>query len=363
MKKLNILFLSKLSGKLVGGPSNSVPAQINAQSKIDNVFWYNMNEIKLDSWIDIGCKNIKDYPSGKLSDLPKPFDNPDLVVIEEFYSYPFSKIIRDIQRKKIPYVIIPRSQMTIQGQKKKPLKKMIGNILYFNSFARKATAIQYLTKQEKIDSEKQWKKPCFIIPNGTCEKKNIKNSFSSGEIKAVYIARYEKYQKGLDILLEAIGKTQNILRKNKFQLEMYGVDQGNTVQELKVMLDNLKINDLVSINGSILGKQKQKKLLESDLFILTSRFEGMPMGLIEALSYGLPVLVTKGSNMKDEIEKYDAGWTAENTIESVSKSLRKMISEMFRCRVKGKNARELSKNYSWTQIADKTHNIYKELLK
>lgn len=363
MKKLNILFLSKLSGKLVGGPSNSVPAQINAQRKIDNVFWYNMNEIKLDSWVDIGCKNIKDYPSGKLSDLPKPFDNPDLGVIEEFYRYPFSSIVKEIQRKKIPYIIIPRSQMTEQAQKKKFLKKFVCNLLYFNSFAKKATAIQYLSKQEKLESEKRWKTKSFIVPNGSELKDKTKVKFSSDKIKAVYIGRYEKYQKGLDILLEAIGKTQDILRKNKFHLEMYGVDQGNTVQELKNMLDNLKINDLVSINGSILGEEKKEKLLESDLFILSLRFEGMPMGLIEALSYGLPVIVTTGSNMRDEIEEYDAGWTADNTIDDFTKVLNRVIDEISTIKIKGQNAIKLSKNYNWDCIARKSHAEYEKLLK
>ena len=37
---MNVLYISKLTGNLFAGPNNSVPAQIKAQSKIDNVFWY-----------------------------------------------------------------------------------------------------------------------------------------------------------------------------------------------------------------------------------------------------------------------------------------------------------------------------------
>ena len=40
---MNVLYISKLTGNLFAGPNNSVPAQIKAQSKIDNVFWYNLN--------------------------------------------------------------------------------------------------------------------------------------------------------------------------------------------------------------------------------------------------------------------------------------------------------------------------------
>ena len=43
---MNILFISKLSGNLWAGPNNSIPAQVKAQSRIDNVFWYNLNNTK-----------------------------------------------------------------------------------------------------------------------------------------------------------------------------------------------------------------------------------------------------------------------------------------------------------------------------
>jgi len=49
------------------------------------------------------------------------------------------------------------------------------------------------------------------------------------------------------------------------------------------------LQNVVYINDGIFDDEKEKKQLESDFFILTSRFEGHPMGLIEALSYGLRV--------------------------------------------------------------------------
>ena len=131
---MNVLYISNLTGNLFAGPNNSVPAQIKAQSKRDNVFWYNINDIKREEWKEINCYNLKDYPSGRLKDLPKPFNKPDIAVIEEFYCFPFCKIIKDINENKIPYIIIPRSELTKKAQKRKRVKKFIGNICYFKKF-------------------------------------------------------------------------------------------------------------------------------------------------------------------------------------------------------------------------------------
>ena len=162
-ENMNVLYISNLTGNLFAGPNNSVPAQIKAQSKRDNVFWYNINDIKREEWKEINCYNLKDYPSGRLKDLPKPFNKPDIAVIEEFYCFPFCKIIKDINENNIPYIIIPRSELTKKAQKRKRVKKFIGNICYFKKMANNASAIQFLSKQEKVDSGDKWNQICKII--------------------------------------------------------------------------------------------------------------------------------------------------------------------------------------------------------
>ena len=359
---MNILYLSNLTGNLFAGPNNSVPAQIKAQSRIDNTFWYNINNVKRDEWKELNCFNLIDYPTGRLKDLPKPFNKPDIIVIEEFYCFPFCKLIKDAIKSKIPYVIIPRSELTRKAQKKKYLKKHLGNIVYFMKMAQKAAAIQFLSLQEKIDTSKHWNKNYIIIPNGIDISNSKKEKFSKNEIRATYIGRYEVYQKGLDILLEAIANTQDILRQNKFVLNMYGVDQEGTIKFLKNKIMEYKISDLININKAVFGDEKKKIILKSDVFVLTSRFEGMPMGLIEALSYGIPCVVTKGTNMAKEINTCNAGWTSDNTVEDLEDAIRKMVSDKERFEIIGNNAHKLSLAYSWKQIAEKTHKEFEKIV-
>ena len=357
---MNILFISNLSGNLFAGPNNSVPAQIQAQKKIDNVFWYNLNNIKREEWIDIGCFNLNDYPTGRLLDLPEPFSNPDIAVIEEFYCFPFCRIIKDIQRKGIPYVIVPRSEMTEQAQKKKRYKKIVGNILYFNKFARKAAAIQYLSKQEMLESCSQWGNKYHIIPNGI-DVKTTNKKFSQTGIKAIYIGRYDKYQKGLDLLLDSISEMKDALRNSGFILDMYGVDQDGTMSYINSCLDTFQICDIVHVNGPVFGEEKKRILIDADVFFLTSRFEGMPMGLIEALSYGLPALVTTGTNMAEEIRNTYSGWASSNTTDGITDSIKKMLIDRSQFEMISNNCVKLAQQFSWDSIALKSHRMYEEI--
>ena len=360
---MNILYISNLSGNLFAGPNNSVPAQVRAQETIDNVLWYNINHVKRDAWDSANCKNLDDFSPAALDSLPAPFNRPDIAVVEELYCYPFSKIIKDLFKNNIPYIIVPRSELTKQAQKKKGLKKKIANALFFSRMIKRATAIQFLTKAEHRDSGDKWNKNMFVIPNGI-DLPNIQHPpFHENRVVASYIGRYELYQKGLDILLNAISIAKNELRKANFILYMYGVDQNDTIQELKRLINKNNIEDLVSINDAVYGADKAEVLVNSDVFIMSSRFEGMPMGMIEALAYGVPCVATEGTNLVADIKEYKAGWISQSNQKDLAEALIKCVEEQRCYKEISERAVSLAKEFSWTHIAQETHAILGRLIR
>ena len=60
------------------------------------------------------------------------------------------------------------------------------------------------------------------------------------------------------------------------------------------------------------------------------------MGLLEALSYGLPCLVTTGTNMAEEIKEADAGWTSDISVDGISEALKSLLREKGNHSEKGK---------------------------
>lgn len=358
---MNIIFISHLSGNLSAGPCWSVPARVKAQSKIDNVYWLNWGNAELKHWNETGVfHKFVNFSHFKLQHLPAPFNRPDFVVFEGFYSLHSAKFARQLEKTGISYIINPRGSLTKQARNNgSKWKKKIGHIFYFDRFVNRAASIQFLTKQECRDSIFGCKR-YFILPNGFNTPILTKSSFSKVSIKIVFIGRIDIYHKGLDILVGACSSIVDVLRESNVSFEIYG-PLNDDVEQLKILLEEMNLNNMFEFKGEISGKDKERVLLNADIFILTSRFEGHPMGLIEALAYGLPAVVTVGTNMKDEIEKANAGWACETSIESVRKGLLEMISDKDNFEIKSVNAANLAKEYNWDVLANRLHEELKRL--
>ena len=104
-------------------------------------------------------------------------------------------------------------------------------------------------------------------------------------------------------------------------------------------------------------------MLESDVFIQTSRFEGMPLGILEALSYGIPCLITEGTTLT-EFVKQEAGWSCETDAKSISLTIKKAIEEKRLLNQKSQCAKNICEKYfSWENVSRSTLEEYVKIIK
>lgn len=360
---MNILYISHLNTNVAAGPNWSVPASVNAQSKIDNVLWINTTDVTMEHWKSIRAfHNKMEYGGLHLNLFPEPFTKPDIVVFEGFNFIDFVFFSKELNKKKVPYVIIPRGSLTYEAlHNHSHIKKKIAHFLFLNSFVKKARAIQYLTSGEEESSKRTFKTQSFVIPNGFDTPSIQKVDFSNNAIKAIFIGRLDMYHKGIDLLLDAITQIKNKLEDVGFHLSIHGPRRYD-YYKIGEEINRLGINSVVTLKDEISGKEKEKELMQSDLFVMTSRLEGHPMGLIEALSYGIPCFVSRGTNMLDEVSNSNAGWTCEVTTDEIRDSLLKIIEEKDLLSQKGENALSLSKKYQWEKLAEQFHKAVESIL-
>lgn len=95
-------------------------------------------------------------------------------------------------------------------------------------------------------------------------------------------------QKGIFDLVSTIAENKASLR-NKMILSIGGL--GKTTQ-LTEYIEEHKISDIVKYKGWVAGKEKIEMLNSSDVFILPSYTEGIPISILEAMSYNLAIIST-----------------------------------------------------------------------
>lgn len=101
--------------------------------------------------------------------------------------------------------------------------------------------------------------------------------------------------KGVPELLQAMKMLDDRLDK-AYQLFLYGKDLEGNLEE---QIDRLQLKDRVLYKGWINPEQRDMALRNATLSVLPSHFEGLSMSVIEAMSYGVPVVTTNISTMPE----------------------------------------------------------------
>jgi glycosyltransferase involved in cell wall biosynthesis len=123
------------------------------------------------------------------------------------------------------------------------------------------------------------------IPNGVEVSVPEKTTYNQ-VIRVITITRLSQ-EKGVDILLKA---WTEVVREEK-GLKLLIVGAGPLESQLKTLSQSLGIAESVDFVGEV--QNASNYLIESDLFVLSSKSEGMSNALLEAMIYGIPCIATQ----------------------------------------------------------------------
>jgi glycosyltransferase involved in cell wall biosynthesis len=87
------------------------------------------------------------------------------------------------------------------------------------------------------------------------------------------------------------------------------------------------------------------------------------MAVLEAMAYGIPCILTPGTNMMHVCMQVDAGWPAQSDPKSIATAILKAIAQKNEWSHKGASARRLiESDYGWDNIGRQSIENYEKIL-
>lgn len=193
-----------------------------------------------------------------------------------------------------------------------------------------------------------------VIYNGSKQPINsLVNHSVHKPLRLVMIARFSP-QKNQKLLIQALSK----IDPRSYQLTFVG--DGETINDCKQLVDKLSLKTSIHFIG--FRDNIIPYLVHNDVYILTTNYEGLPISIIEAMSYGLPVIASDvGGNDEMVLNKRD-GYLIHN-IDELIIALKRLIDNPELVTEMGKKAYKVYKrNFILENNINKVNDEYQKLL-
>lgn len=177
----------------------------------------------------------------------------------------------------------------------------------------------------------------------------------------VTVARFD-FQKGYDILIKAISHLKELLEQKEKDIRFLFVGNGREFEKMKALSRDLSVSPYISFLGE--RNDVYKILKASDVFLLPSRWEGLPIVLLETGLLQIPVLASETYGNR-EILKEGRGILFKNEdIKDLELKIRKVIEGSCDLnQYSRKLLREVESNYNLQKMITGLKKIYNYYIK
>ncbi|GAB3330318.1 glycosyltransferase [Larkinella ripae] len=186
-----------------------------------------------------------------------------------------------------------------------------------------------------------------IIPNGIriSEYQNLpargtfrrQHGISDSQPVILFLSRIH-IKKGLDILLPAF---QQLLKSHSDAvLVLAGPDDGY-LTEIQRFIETHQLQKNVVLPGMLIKEAKLAAFADADVFALPSYSEGFSVAAMEALTTGVPSLLTDNVGFGDYLRAYDAAYISDTTVDSVREGLAYLLDHPDDAARLARNARRM----------------------
>ena len=197
-----------------------------------------------------------------------------------------------------------------------------------------------------------------IINNGVFIPEENTNIFTNDQINITIVSRLVSH-KNIKKIIRAISDLNDPL----IYLNIIG--DGPELNQLQKISLESKNKDNIIFHGKLNRDDINHIFLKSDIYIQASNYEGLPHSLLEAMSYGIPVLCTPVGECKEILGNEDRGYLLDLpvSINNIKSKITEIIGEKNIANKKGERGKDfINENYNLTNSFNLYKNLFTRLL-
>lgn len=387
MTPLRVLHVLASMSRLRGGPSVSMQnilRALRARGIAADVATTNDDgdaarlDVPLDRFVEVEGQRVRYFPRQTLKyalSLPlldwvaRHIREYDIVHTHGLFSFAPLAAGWCARAAGVPYIMRPAGVLDTWGMKNKSrLVKAASVRLAEAPLLRSAAAVHFTTSLEQARAaELSLPMRPIVLPTG------VELEHSSADLMEpvpgldpgrerliLYLARIHPI-KCVDRLLRAFAAVED--ERSSLRLVIAGDGDAALVAGLKRLGEELGIADRVRWLGFTAGARKRWLLSHASVFALPSASENFGIAVVEAMSAGLPVVVTSGCGLADFIRLHHAGIVTDGTVEPLRAALVHLLADEGQRLAMGRAGRHaVEKELSLDAFGVRLETLYRAVL-
>ncbi|NPV76925.1 MAG: glycosyltransferase [Anaerolineae bacterium] len=290
--------------------------------------------------------------------VKKEAQKADFLMLHSLYSYPVLTGYWLAKINQIPYGLWLHGVLAPFQRAVGKHKKFIYDRLFARSILNHASVLLFTAAGEKEEtSGLNLKAPSTIIPLGF-EPSNLVGQ--KGEFRKKYLADFQgdfilflariNAKKGLELLISAFAQVLN--QKPETLLVIAGGDDPPEYgHKIRKMAAKNGYGKSVIFTGLLLGQDKENAFTDATLYVLPSHAENFGFSIFEAMSKGLPVIISNSINYAQEIERRGAGILVPLDEHILASEILQLLNNPAKRRMMGENGKKLVAQFAWQRSA------------
>jgi len=189
----------------------------------------------------------------------------------------------------------------------------------------------------------------------------LKREACTHPVRFLFIGRVDIFQKGLDLVLDAVVLLNKAGQGGLFNVVIAGKPVNESTARITNRLEQEGLTN-VKLAPPVFGDEKLELIAESDVFLHPSRFEGIAKMAREASGAGLAVIASKEGNYGETAQQNGFGSLTRLSAADIAEAMSVFIKNPALALQMGASGVEFAKKWSWARVAGEVEKLYSDVL-